>query len=54
MINVLSVFLFDINNFLESYKEILNNLIYCKFFFLIDLKCIEEELYEEMSDFCWI
>lgn len=54
MINALSAFLYDTNNFLESHKEILNNLIHCKFFFSIDLKCTEEELHEETSDPCRI
>lgn len=54
MINALSAFLYDTNNFLESHKDILNNLIHRKFFFSIDLKCTEEELHEETSDPCWI
>lgn len=54
VINALSAFLYDTNNFLESHKEILNNLIHRKFFFSIDLKCTEEELHEETSDPCRI
>lgn len=68
MISVISVFLYDMNNFLESYKGILDDICCIESFFngfemyrrglsvILFNYLVYYELYEdeEINDFCWI